>query len=167
MNMIRRCVTTLQNNKQAIRMSKVSIALILVVLLISFSSLVSAIKQGEIKVFVKDQAGNNVIENEHLVGNLTVELLYRGKVIGNKTFPKDANNITFQVNHTGPYTIRTVATLGNFIDTYGCDIVYVGEGNYLPRCSNKCPDETSTVSVDEYGIYKCIETFSKKVSSKT
>jgi len=99
----------------------------LVILLLSLASnLTTAETIGNITVYVKDQKGGDVIGNKNLIGNLTVELWYDGKIINSTIFSKGDKFIVFKVNHTGLYTVRAVATL-EFNDSESC---YTGERGY-------------------------------------
>ena len=128
---------------------------IVFITIILLSTFVNGKEIGNITVYVKDQNGNNVIDNEHLIGDLTVELWYNEKMEDSQIFHKDNESVTFEVNHTGLYTIRAVAILGNYLDYYGCP--YHEYPPPLYSCLSKCPDGTSTVGIDDRGVYRCVE----------
>jgi len=86
---------------------KVRFGFILLVLLLS--NLASAEDVEVITVYVKDQNGDDVVQNSNLIGNLTVEIWYEGKQVKNSTFDKKFNHLNFTVNHTGLYTVTATA----------------------------------------------------------
>ena len=102
------------------------------------SGLATSENLGTINVFVKDQGGEDIAKNSHLVGNLTVEVWHRGQKINSTAFPDNRDSIPFLVTNTGLYTVRAIATI-EYNDTEYC---YVGE--YAPilgdreRCEDLC-----------------------------
>ena len=90
-------------------MKPIKIILVIIVILF-FPKAVNAEIMGEVKVYVKDQNGLDIINNENLIRNLTIELIYEGKILNSTNFSKGNEFIIFTPNHTGLYTVRAVAT---------------------------------------------------------
>jgi len=131
---------------------------ILIIISLSFASnLVTAETIGNITVYVRDQNGGDVMGNKNLIGNLTVELWYDGRIINTTNFFEGDKFIVFDVNHTGLYTVRAVAVL-QFVNFYGCSCLPITNPTTC-KCKKKCPNGTDTVDVDDKGIYTCIPGF--------
>ncbi|HDD56980.1 MAG TPA: hypothetical protein ENF43_00480, partial [Thermoplasmatales archaeon] len=140
------------NMRTSCKCTTIFVVLLSIILMLTHLSTAELGPIANITVYIKDQDGNNIVSNDHLIGDLVVELFYEGECLLNKTFNKSKDFIVFEVNHTGLYTIRAVAILGNYLDNYGCiqDLF-----TSLYNCSNKCPDGGATISIDERGVYRC------------
>ncbi len=139
------------DGRNIIRMKKLNVLIVFAICVV-FSPSTNADEIGNITVYVKDQNGDNVIDNSHLVGDLTVELWYEGDKVKTRSFEEGNESVLFTVNHTGTYTVRAVAVL-QFVDVYGCSIISIAPKIF--ECEKKCPDGIDTVDVDDMGIYTC------------
>ncbi len=133
------------------RKSKIGVLVILSALCIS-NLVIAEEYLGNVTVYVKDQDGDNVIDNSHLVGNLTVELWYEGQKVNTTVFSEGDDFVIFKfLNHTGLYTVRSIAYL-SFTD-YECS-----SAGCLMECSSawNYTSGTTLTSVDHRGVYTCI-----------
>jgi hypothetical protein len=116
-----------QNNVLLIR----RIFLVLFVLFLTIN-----VGADSITVFVKDQNGDNVYDNPHLISPLKIEVFKENQIIKNETFPSNKDNLSISVPQTGPYIVRAFTTL-EYFDRDSCYANYSGSKG--PKCADVCP----------------------------